>query len=132
MSFTARTLREREVRGVPARHLPPARLHAKHGAPASNPRQATPLPDGLVVFVKRECPTCVLVQPVLNQLAQQTKLTVLTQDDPAFPAGLAPVDDTSLEVSWHNDIETVPTLIRVDGGVEQGRTEGWVRSSGRR
>jgi hypothetical protein len=39
---------------------------------------ATPLPEGLVAFVKRDCPTCVLVQPVLKQLAQETQLTVIT------------------------------------------------------
>ena len=39
--------------------------------------------DGLVAVVKRDCPTCVLVEPVLRQLAASgRKLTVLTQDDP--------------------------------------------------
>ena len=85
------------------------------------------LPSGLVAFVKRDCPTCVLVQPVLAQLARQTSLTVLTQDDPSFPAGLSPVDDTSLEMSWHHAIETVPTLLRVADGAEQGRAVGWER-----
>lgn len=69
-----------------------------------------------------------LVQPALEQLARETDLVVLTQDDPAFPAGLAPVDDTELEMSWRHRIETVPTLIRFAGGDEQSRAEGWVRS----
>jgi hypothetical protein len=85
-------------------------------------------PDGLVVFVKRDCPTCVLVQPVLHQLAGQISLTVITQDDPAFPEGLSPVDDTELERSWRLGIETVPTLLRVEGRTERGRAVGWVRS----
>jgi hypothetical protein len=84
--------------------------------------------DGLVAFVKRDCPTCVLVEPVLRQLAQRSTLLVVSQDDPAFPAGLSAVDDTSLERSWRQRIETVPTLMRVTGGREQGRAEGWVRS----
>ncbi len=86
------------------------------------------LPSGLVAFVKRDCPTCVLVQPVLAQLARQTKLTVLTQDDLTFPEGLSPVDDTSLEMSWHHRVETVPTLLRVKDGAEQARAVGWDRT----
>ncbi len=50
-----------------------------------------------------------------------------TQDDPDFPAGIAPVHDHDLAVSYHHDIETVPTLIRVEGGVEVERTVGWSR-----
>lgn len=84
--------------------------------------------NGLVAFVKRDCPTCLLVEPVLRQLAECSTLVVVSQDDPTFPAGLSPLDDTSLERSWRQHIETVPTLLRLTGGVEQGRAEGWVRS----
>jgi hypothetical protein len=88
------------------------------------------LPDGLVAVVKRECPTCQLVAPVLGEIAGRGRpLTVYTQDDPKFPATVAaPVDDHDLLVSWHHHIETVPTLLRVEGGVEVGRTEGWSRA----
>jgi hypothetical protein len=86
-----------------------------------------PLPDGLVAFVKRDCPTCGLVAPVLAQLAKETRLTVYTQDDPAFPEGVDPQDDTSLARSWHHRIEAVPTLLRVEGGVERERRLGWHR-----
>jgi hypothetical protein len=85
------------------------------------------LPDGLVAFVKRDCPTCRLVAPVLAQLAKQRALTVYTQDDPEFPEGLAAVDDTGLERSWRHAIETVPTLLRVEAGAERGRALGWHR-----
>src|SRR5260370_7806501 len=86
------------------------------------------LPDGLVAFVKRECPTCALVAPILIALREAgQRVTVFTQDDPAFPEGLAPVDDTSLEASWHHQIETVPTLLRVEDGAEAARTVGWSR-----
>ena len=88
------------------------------------------LPDGLVAVVKRDCPTCTLVSTVLAQLAGTpgVALTVWSQDDPTFPEGVDEVvDDTSLERSWHLDVETVPTLVRVEGGVEVARTVGWSR-----
>jgi hypothetical protein len=78
--------------------------------------------------VKRDCPTCVLVAPVLAELAARTKLTVYTQDDPTFPEGLDAVDDRDLEVSYHHEIEAVPTLLRVEDGVEVGRAVGWQRA----
>src|SRR5262249_52890390 len=93
-------------------------------------RDARPLlPDGLVAVVKRDCPTCRLVAPVLGELAARGRqLTVYTQDDPAFPKEVAArVDDGELAVSWHHEIRTVPTLLRVDGGAETARTEGWSR-----
>ena len=82
-----------------------------------------------VVVAKRDCPTCELVQPVLREIAASgAELTVYTQDDPAFPEGLAPVDDRSLEQSWRLGIETVPTLIRLEAGAETRRTVGWDRA----
>ena len=85
------------------------------------------LPSGLVAFVKRDCPTCELVAPVLAQIAGQTQLHVYTQDDPDFPKGIDARDDTSLELSWHHDIEVVPTLLRVVEGMEKERLLGWQR-----
>ena len=87
------------------------------------------LPEGLVAVVKRDCPTCVLVAQVLRELRERGQaLTIYSQDDPAFPAGLDPIDDSALAVSWHHAIETVPTLLRVEGGVEVARTVGWSRA----
>ena len=83
---------------------------------------APTLPDGLVVVVKRECETCRMVAPLLPQFAT----VVFTQDDPSFPSPDA-LHDADLSVSWHHDIETVPTIIRVVDGVEVERTVGWVR-----
>jgi hypothetical protein len=85
------------------------------------------VPDGLVAVVKRDCPTCALVEPVLQQLAAAGALTVVSQDDPSFPAGLPVTDDRELEVSWRLGIETVPTLLRMADGAETGRIEGWLR-----
>lgn len=88
------------------------------------------LPDGLVAVVKRDCPTCGLIAPVLGELAARGRpVTVYTQDDPEFPATVGPrVDDRDLTVSWHHRIETVPTLIRIENGVEVARTCGWSRT----
>jgi thiol-disulfide isomerase/thioredoxin len=84
--------------------------------------------EGLVVFVKAECPTCQMVQPVLRQLRQaQVPIQVLTQDDPGFPAGVDPIDDTALEMSYRQGIEIVPTLIRFENGKAVERLEGWDR-----
>ena len=89
---------------------------------------AVGLPEGLVAVVKRDCPTCELVAPVLAELNERAGLTVITQDDPHFPADAAwVVHDSDLAMSWHNDISTVPTLLRVDGGQADERTEGWSR-----
>ena len=87
------------------------------------------LADGWVAVVKRDCPTCVLVAPVLQQLADAGSLTVYSQDDPGFPAGPTVVDDRELETSWRLGVETVPTLLRVEHGVEVERTVGWLRSA---
>ena len=89
--------------------------------------QPPPLPDGIVAFVKRDCPTCEVVAPVLRELEKHVSLTVYTQDDPGFPEGIAARDDTSLETSWQHRIEAVPTLLRVENGAEQERTLGWHR-----
>jgi hypothetical protein len=89
--------------------------------------QAAPLPDGIVAFVKRDCPTCQLVAPVLSDLAGHTALSVFSQDDPTFPPGMTVRDDTALLTSWQHDIETVPTLLRVVDGIETERAVGWHR-----
>ena len=89
----------------------------------------TPLPEGIVAVVKADCPTCRLVSPVLAELrAAGVPLTVFTQDDPGFPAGLEPVDDTDLDVSVSLDLDTVPTLVKVEGGAEVDRIVGWSRA----
>jgi len=85
------------------------------------------LPDGLVAVVKRDCPTCQLVVPVLEELAESDRLTIYTQDDAAFPEGLDPVDDTSLTMSFALDLDTVPTVLRVESGKEVARIVGWSR-----
>ena len=86
------------------------------------------LPEGLIAVVKRDCETCQLIGPVLGDIEARIGLTTYTQDDIGFPEQVTNrVDDTDLAVSWHNDIETVPTLLRVGEGVEIERIVGWSR-----
>jgi hypothetical protein len=90
------------------------------------------LPDGLVAIVKRDCPTCNLVAPVLATLAADSvPLTVYSQDDPTFPDGVRVVDDRDLQMSFALDLDTVPTLLCVSGGREVARTVGWSRDAWR-
>ncbi len=97
--------------------------------PAPHRIAGAELAGGVLAFVKRDCPTCTLVAPVLAELAARgVPLIVYSQDDPAFPAGVPKrVDDRELEWSWRLEIEAVPTLVRVEGGVETARAVGWAR-----
>lgn len=92
------------------------------------------LNDGLIVIAKRECPTCTLVEPLLRELAQGAlPLTVYVQDDAGYAAGVPHVvHDDTLEHSYRLNVEVVPTIIRVENGVEAERTYGWHRDDWRR
>lgn len=88
--------------------------------------------SGYVAVVKQDCPTCVLIEPVLQQLeAAGVALTVYVQDDPDFPKVSNRVDDRALDKSFELDIETVPTLIRFNNGTEQARLIGWEQNEWR-
>jgi len=71
-----------------------------------------------------------MIEPVMVQLANsEVPTTIYTQDDPTFPGSVkGVVDDTSLELSYHLNIEAVPTLIRMEKGGEAGRVVGWNRT----
>lgn len=96
--------------------------------PSTKPR----LPDGLVVIVKEECATCKMVEPLLPEIAQHASLAVYTQDNPLFPTTISAQHDADLSVSWHYDIETVPTVMRIENGVEVARTVGWSQDEWRK
>jgi len=91
-------------------------------------------PDGLVAFVKRACPTCALIEPVMQRVAGAVPaFQVASQDDPKFPAKVpGVVDDRELDHAWLNNIESTPTLIRFAGGRETERVVGWDRDAWRR
>ena len=90
--------------------------------------------NGLVAFVKRECPTCALIEPQMREVARKLpQFQVVSQDDPRFPAGVDRlVDDRELDHSWLNNIESTPTLIRFQGGREVERVVGWDREGWRK
>ena len=89
--------------------------------------------DGLVVFVKRACPTCTLIEPELAAVAGAVPgFRAVSQDDPRFPRGVEVVDDRELDRSWLNGIEVTPTLLRFEGGKEAERVVGWDRDGWRR
>ncbi len=91
--------------------------------------------DSFALVLKRDCPTCALIAPLLNILKENlaAPLRVYVQDDPAFPEDYREViDDTELRFSYFNDIEIVPTLIRFDRDQqEQQRIVGWDRKQWR-
>jgi hypothetical protein len=94
-------------------------------APAIRPET---IGDGLLVVVKRDCPTCAMLAPVLASLAS-AGVTIISQDDPSFPEGIEMVvDDRELDLSWRLGIDTVPTLLRLAGGGETDRAVGWDRA----
>ncbi|MBP8309802.1 MAG: thioredoxin family protein [Burkholderiaceae bacterium] len=94
----------------------------------------SPLPDGLIVIAKRDCPTCVLVEPLLARISEAgLPLSVYSQDDPRYGAGLSgSMHDVTLEHSYRLGVEVVPTLIRVQDGREVERTYGWHRGDWQR
>jgi hypothetical protein len=78
---------------------------------------ATALPDGIVAVVKRDCPTCALVAPVLDELGA----AIVSEDE-----------DAGLCTSYELHVDTVPTLLRVEDGVEVERVVGWSRDQWQR
>ena len=103
------------------------------GPSNASPAVRSPRGDGLYAVVKADCPTCVLVAPVLTELAGRGVVrAVMSQDDPAFPAPADwVIDDRSLEASLALDIDTVPTLVELRDGQVVRRLAGWSRADWR-
>ena len=84
--------------------------------------------NGFAIFVKAECETCAMIEPVLAHLKNSDAETVvISQDDPLFPSNMSAIDDTELELSFKFDIEAVPTIVKLRNGREVERTYGWDR-----
>ena len=72
-------------------------------------------PTRYTLVIKKDCPTCALIEPLIPALAAACdgRLRVYVQDDPDYPPSYPDrIDDTSLEFSFRNQIEIVPTLMR--------------------
>lgn len=93
-----------------------------------------PFRNGLAVFAKRACETCVLIEAEMRRAAlEYPGFRVVSQDDPGFPSGLdGVIDDRDLDLSWTNHIESMPTLIRYQDGREVERVVGWDRAGWQR
>ena len=83
--------------------------------------------QGLVAVVKKDCPTCQMVEPVLDEVRRHRPVLVVTQDDPAFPADGDPVHDEDLTLSHRLGIEIVPTLLTREDGATSATAIGWNR-----
>lgn len=78
----------------------------------------------LICFIKEDCPTCKLITPILEQLhLSGQKIVAIGQtldgnntliDE--FGLTLPVLDDSSLKVSFAYDIDTVPTLFKLEHG----------------
>ena len=80
------------------------------------------------VVVKKDCPTCEMIESALVELVTNYpgSVSIYVQDDPSFPKAIeSTIDDTSLEFSYKNNIEIVPTLICSVESKETNRTIGW-------
>ncbi len=83
----------------------------------------------LLLFLKQDCETCQLVQPLVSELMKDgVRIQVYVQDAPDYYRELSPVDDTSLEASFNWNIETTPTLIKSSDNGQSIRIEGWDKS----
>jgi hypothetical protein len=87
------------------------------------------MPTSYTLVIKKDCPTCALIEPLIGELATRCdgRLSVYVQDDPAYPPSYPDrIDDTSLEFSYRNQIEIVPTLIRqTQDSDDVSRIIGW-------
>jgi hypothetical protein len=84
--------------------------------------EAITFPSGnatLICFVKEDCPTCQLVLPILKAIHANQALLVIGQtlegnDNISSEHDIPVLNDSKLKVSFAFDIDTVPTLIKVD------------------
>ncbi len=68
-----------------------------------------------------------MAAPALRALAAAgLDVAVHWQDDGTFLGdGVVALDDRELEHAFRHGVETVPTLVRIEGGAETGRAVGW-------
>ena len=75
----------------------------------------------VIAVVKKDCPTCQLVEPVLQELVAAGVVETIHRED----------EDAGLEASYRLGIETVPTLIKDDDRIVGWSREQWEAFTGR-
>ncbi|MAK70228.1 MAG: thiol-disulfide oxidoreductase [Halieaceae bacterium] len=115
--------------------LPVYELANLDGVRVSSPKDEV----ALVCFIKEDCPTCKEAMPVLDAFfahyGEHMPVQVIGQTlegnralASAFSPSFSILDDSALQVSFAADIQTVPTLLRLDAnGKELSRLVGFVR-----
>ena len=93
--------------------------------------------DGLYLVLKRDCPTCSMIEPAVRTLAADEhigrSIKFFVQDDPDYLNDLNQIQvDNQLKWSFLLGIETVPTLIIYQGRQEAGRSVAWGRKEWRK
>ena len=83
----------------------------------------------LKLVMKQGCETCLMIEPLVAEIAEAHNLEVICQDSPDFPADVPVIFDESLEQSFKLDIEIVPTLIVMRDGKESSRIFGWDKTA---
>ncbi len=109
-----------------------------------NPRRLADVMDTgpvLLAFFKISCPTCSLAMPVVAELERrygdaiavvgvtQSKMadTLPWLDEAGFAGSVLDDEQDRFAASSAYDVETVPTLVLVDGGRVAAVTQGWDR-----
>jgi hypothetical protein len=78
--------------------------------------------NAVLVFVKEDCPTCVLSAPLIDAMGaafgEAVDTLAITQDEAGtgpfralLPSGMPVLDDSALRVSYAYDLDTVPAVI---------------------
>lgn len=85
-------------------------------------------PRQYLLFLKRECNTCRMIEPVIERLTRALPaLKMYVQDDPEYLTALGAAYDATLEQSFRHEIEVTPTLIALENQKEVARAIGWDR-----
>ena len=82
--------------------------------------------ERILVFLKHDCPTCELILPLLADIQKNTSaLKIIVQDNPNLFNDMDVQEDSNLEISFQHEIETVPTVVKIENKSETSRLIGW-------
>ncbi len=93
---------------------------------ACKTREIIIMNERILVFLKHDCPTCELILPLLADIQKNTSaLKIIVQDNPNLFNDLDVQEDSNLEISFQHEIETVPTVVKIENKSETSRLIGW-------